>query len=96
MNMELLIGGYVIAGTAIWAIGATEAEALADYHRGTGDTDMTLDNISRDTHGGATFIAPATEALLESVENNTGGTFSWSERDGLQCTNAEAKAYDSV
>jgi hypothetical protein len=69
--------GYIIASTAIWAIGATRVQALADYVRQTGD-EVTLDTLSTNPREGTLFIMPATQDLLDHVAAH-GGATSWDD-----------------
>ena len=71
------MSGYIIAGTAIWAIGRTEQEAVAEYNR-TADEDATLESLSRNPRSGWTFIYPCTEALYNKVLTH-GGDISWDD-----------------
>jgi len=74
---------YIIAGAAIWSIGSTPEIALARYVADTGDDSLTLDNISRNPRSGQTYIAPASQELIESVEVK-GGDIAWThDADGV-------------
>lgn len=78
--------GYIIYpvpdATAIYAIGATEADAWADLRDAIGP------EIDTDHYE----CCPATDGLLAAVER-CGGDIAWSELgDGTACTDAEAEA----
>lgn len=81
--------GYVIAGTAIWATGVTPEDAYADYVRSTGDDSVALDDLPACAGTGRTFIAPASQALLDLV-GKVGGDIAWGQdRRGTQCLESE-------
>lgn len=80
--------GHIIASVAIWAIGRTEEETLADYVRATGDDGPTLDSLSHNPRSGELYIYPCDEALYRCVESH-GGDISWDERDGIATVDAD-------
>ena len=88
---NLTPAGYVITdGYMIHGTGKTRDEAMSDarqwMERDENDADPLadmIDGVSRTL--GRVYIAPATAALIDEVQNN-GGTIAWYDWDGLCCT----------
>lgn len=88
--------GWIISNdAAIIAVGATLADAIADYNRDVGGILVTLEDGTRDyapmteDNLGGHIARQATAALLAQVED-VGGAISWEVVNGVACTCDEA------
>lgn len=84
--------GWIISNdAAIISVGATLADAIADYNRDVGWILVTLEDGTRDyapmteDNLGGHIARPATAALLAQVED-VGGAISWEVVHGVACT----------
>ena len=95
----LKTAGFIIANdAAIIAVGATLADAIADYNRDVGGILITLEDGTKDyapmteDNLGGHIARPATAALLAQVED-VGGAISWEVVNGVACTCDEAEQF---
>ena len=88
---KAVAAGYIATNssrTAIFGVGKTEADALSDAIESS-DIREAFPHIDP---AEAFKVKPATQALLDHVEENGGAYISWGSIDGIACTDAEEEA----
>ena len=90
--ITLTPAGYIVAdGLAIYGTGATRDKAISDAREWMSDDDGDpVANISEGVSQalGRTYVAPATSALIDQVQNG-GGDTAWDHWNGVCCTTDE-------
>lgn len=86
--------GYIITDeTAVWGVGATEAEAWANFHQGmetagvrvVSDDEDTSDDVGTTTRRSGYGVEPATAALMELIAD-AGGQVRYAHAGRVACT----------